>query len=42
MSPLAYNVLLSKDNGKIVPVHAMDAYQGRTGITPLFLALELD
>jgi len=42
LSPLLYNVLLSKYNGKIVPVHAMNAYQGRRVIAPPFLTSEFD
>jgi len=41
-SPLVYIVLLSKYNGKIVPVHAMNAYQGRRGRAPPFLTSEFD
>jgi hypothetical protein len=31
-----------KDNGKVVPVHAMQAYRGRRGIAPLILNLSVD
>ena len=42
MSPLVYTVLFSKDNSKIAPVHAMNAYEGRRGIAPPFLTSDLD
>lgn len=41
MSPLVYNMLLSKHNGKTVPVHAMNAYQGSKGIASTILSIRI-
>jgi hypothetical protein len=42
LSPLVYIVLLSKYNGKIVPVHAMNAYQGQSGLATSSLTSEFN